>query len=437
MTTAAAFYNYQSTAEISTTSATTSSMTRRSTTADESMTAVAAAAATVTRGGGNEDKMMSDDFSNQKKKKRRNVLGCGVEEVEDADEEYEEEYDDIDVGVFECELPEEEVPAIPVPVAAPLTEALTKTVSAPGTVSGYAVPENFSMVAPGIYRSSFPQAENFEYLKKKNFKSILVLVPEPYPEHNKRFLKENNIQFFQVGLSQNKEPFANVSSEAITTALKIAINPANHPLLIHCNGGKHRTGCLVGCIRKLQDWSLTMIFDEYRRFAHPKVRPLDQQFIELYDEREVVLLGRVYKWLPIRWDKSMTHSRPSHSSGAKAGSGVAAGRDQRAPQASVASLHTPLVPKHHQSQYHSLHQHQSQPLLSYATSSRNYRVHSGEHNSAAFSNNAGTLLPAAAMNATTEPAQSSSSTSPPSPPEAGGEMSEKLLMSAVSVAPFA
>ncbi|KAJ8097017.1 tyrosine phosphatase family-domain-containing protein [Lipomyces tetrasporus] len=183
---------------------------------------------------------------------------------------------------------------------------------------GYAVPENFSLVAPGIYRSSFPQAENFEYLKTKNLRSILVLVPEQYPEDNVRFMKENNIKFFQVGMSGNKEPFVNVSDETISTALKIAINPANHPILIHCNRGKHRTGCLVGCIRKLQDWSLTMIFDEYRRFAHPKVRPLDQQFIELYDEREVLILGRVFRWLPLRWDRTVYQY---HSSSSSNGSG--------------------------------------------------------------------------------------------------------------------
>ncbi|KAK9245965.1 tyrosine phosphatase family-domain-containing protein [Lipomyces tetrasporus] len=183
---------------------------------------------------------------------------------------------------------------------------------------GYAVPENFSLVAPGIYRSSFPQAENFEYLKTKNLRTILVLVPEQYPEDNVRFMKENNIQFFQVGMSGNKEPFVNVSDETISTALKVAINPANHPILIHCNRGKHRTGCLVGCIRKLQDWSLTMIFDEYRRFAHPKVRPLDQQFIELYDEREVLILGRVFRWLPLRWDRTVYQY---HSSSSSNGSG--------------------------------------------------------------------------------------------------------------------
>ena len=56
----------------------------------------------------------------------------------------------------------------------------------------------------------------------------------------------------------------------------------NHPILIHCNQGKHRTGCLVGCIRKAQHWSLVSIFDEYRRFAGDKARVVDQQFIERF-----------------------------------------------------------------------------------------------------------------------------------------------------------
>lgn len=167
----------------------------------------------------------------------------------------------------------------------------------------FVVPENFSMVAPQIYRSSFPHVENFAFLETLKLKSILVLVPEEYPSENVEFLKENGINLFQVGMSGNKEPFVNVSDETMTSALKIAVDPANQPILIHCNRGKHRTGCVVGCIRKLQEWSLTMIFDEYRRFAAPKVRPLDQQMIEMYDEREVDLLGRLSGWLPIRWKR--------------------------------------------------------------------------------------------------------------------------------------
>ncbi|KAK9339678.1 hypothetical protein LIPSTDRAFT_75155 [Lipomyces starkeyi NRRL Y-11557] len=219
---------------------------------------------------------------------------------------------------------------------------------------GYAVPENFSVVAPGMYRSSFPHAENFEYLKTKNLKSILVLVPEPYPEENLKFMKENNIQFFQVGMSGNKEPFVNVSDDTISTALKIAINPANHPLLIHCNRGKHRTGCLVGCVRKLQDWSLTMIFDEYRRFAHPKVRPLDQQFIELYDEREILILGRVFRWLPLRWDRTVNQYRRNNSSNGSSGSDASANEYRHQmppppPPPQALGVHSPASFRHYDS----------------------------------------------------------------------------------------
>lgn len=44
-----------------------------------------------------------------------------------------------------------------------------------------------------------------------------------------------------------------------------------------------------------------MIFDEYRRFAFPKVRALDQQFIELYDDREIIRLARERNWLSVEW----------------------------------------------------------------------------------------------------------------------------------------
>ena len=33
----------------------------------------------------------------------------------------------------------------------------------------------------------------------------------------------------------------------------------------------------------MQGWSLTSLCEEYRRYAEPKPRALDQQFIELFD----------------------------------------------------------------------------------------------------------------------------------------------------------
>ncbi|KAI9094620.1 putative tyrosine-protein phosphatase At1g05000 [Phlyctochytrium arcticum] len=155
--------------------------------------------------------------------------------------------------------------------------------------------ENFSMIVKGVYRSAFPKKKNFGFLKKLGLKSVLTLILEDYPDQNRRFMEENGIELFQFGVAGNKEPFVDIPEDTICAALSVILDRRNHPLLIHCNKGKHRTGCLVGCLRKLQHWSHTSIFDEYRRFSHPKSRSMDQQFIELFDATRVEFDPN---WLP-------------------------------------------------------------------------------------------------------------------------------------------
>ncbi|PON41647.1 Protein-tyrosine phosphatase SIW14-like [Parasponia andersonii] len=144
-------------------------------------------------------------------------------------------------------------------------------------------PLNFAMVDNGIFRSGFPDSANFSFLQTLGLRSIICLCPEPYPETNMEFLKSNGIRLFQFGIEGYKEPFVNIPEDTIREALKVVLDVRNHPVLIHCKRGKHRTGCLVGCIRKLQRWCLSSVFDEYQRFAAAKARVSDQRFMELFD----------------------------------------------------------------------------------------------------------------------------------------------------------
>lgn len=163
-------------------------------------------------------------------------------------------------------------------------------------------PENFAPVINNIYRSSFPQIHSFSFLRTLKLRSILCLIPEEYPQMHKDFFEEEGIKLFQMGMSGNKEPFVKIPPDLVTEAVKVVLDPRNQPILIHCNRGKHRTGCLVGVIRRLQRWLLTIIFDEYRKFAAPKERPMDQQFIELYNETEIERYARERGLLPLLWD---------------------------------------------------------------------------------------------------------------------------------------
>ncbi|KAL3509932.1 hypothetical protein ACH5RR_029333 [Cinchona calisaya] len=167
-------------------------------------------------------------------------------------------------------------------------------------------PLNFAIVDNGIFRSGFPDLPNFSFLQSLSLRSIIYLCPEPYPEANMEFLKANGIRLYQFGIEGAKEPFVNIPEDTIREALKVVIDARNHPLLIHCKRGKHRTGCLVGCLRKLQRWCLTSVFDEYQRFAAAKARISDQRFMELFD-------ASTFKHLPMSFSCSKrTRARYLH-----------------------------------------------------------------------------------------------------------------------------
>ena len=143
-------------------------------------------------------------------------------------------------------------------------------------------PVNFAKVYKGIYRSGFPTKKNFSFLRALKLKTIVYMCEEEYPNTNLNFLERHNIVLMQFASSGNKEPFTHLDENIVRKAVHQVMSPENWPVLIHCNQGKHRTGCVVGCVRKCMKWSLASIFNEYRRFSHPKERFLDQQFIELY-----------------------------------------------------------------------------------------------------------------------------------------------------------
>ncbi|KAJ2453546.1 tyrosine-protein phosphatase siw14 [Coemansia sp. RSA 2336] len=178
----------------------------------------------------------------------------------------------------------------PPPVSLPPNSAPMEPLSMDTFPEEMNPPENFAMVCPYIYRSGMPKKRNFTFLKKLKLKSILTLILEEYPLQNQKFLEQHGIKLFQFGVAGNKEPFADIPEDVMCQALLVLMDKRNHPILIHCNKGKHRTGCLVGCLRKLQEWTNTSIFDEYRRYSAPKSRAMDQQFIELFDIRPVLNL---------------------------------------------------------------------------------------------------------------------------------------------------
>jgi len=155
--------------------------------------------------------------------------------------------------------------------------------SQPPTPDGSGRPVNFQVIAPGLYRSSYPLYAHFEKLADLKLKTIVTLVPEPLPVEYKNFISSHGIVHYQIPILPNKEASICSSAETVNKVLNIMLDPTNYPLLIHCNKGKHRTGCITACFRKVTGWTLDACLEEYEKFSKPKDRDLDKIFIEKYD----------------------------------------------------------------------------------------------------------------------------------------------------------
>ncbi|CAO3591981.1 unnamed protein product [Absidia cylindrospora] len=137
-----------------------------------------------------------------------------------------------------------------------------------------------------VHSDSHPNKQNFSFLRKLGLKTIMYFAMEDYPPEMKHFVEHEGIEVLHFRMEGNKEPFVEVNKDDISLALVKLLDERSHPVLIHCLKGKHRIGCLVGCLRKIQKWSMTCIFDEYRKFAGTKVLA-DQEFIETFDHENV------------------------------------------------------------------------------------------------------------------------------------------------------
>jgi tyrosine-protein phosphatase SIW14 len=59
---------------------------------------------------------------------------------------------------------------------------------------------------------------------------------------------------------------------------------------------QHRTGCVIGIVRKLSGWDLGNIISEYKTYADPKVRECDINYITGFELANISNLFRLVNW---------------------------------------------------------------------------------------------------------------------------------------------
>ena len=170
---------------------------------------------------------------------------------------------------------------------------------------------NFAAVEEDLYRAAIPTEINLPFLQQLNLKTVVLLENKGSEEIDPMvsfFFHDNNVEVVRIGeesrapQDQGGQPIKGkswqpMSEEVVLRAMQEMVNSTKYPLMVIDIFGKHRTGVLMACVRKLRRWSLASIFEEYRRYASGKRRLQNEQFIELFDVDLVHIPGNAPAFL--------------------------------------------------------------------------------------------------------------------------------------------
>ena len=136
-----------------------------------------------------------------------------------------------------------------------------------------------------------------------NLKTIIWLANEEPQDTLLEFCDSNGIELQFAAINpdggEDDNPWDGLTEHSIINALETIVNKENYPLLVCCGMGRHRTGTVIGCLRRIMDWNLASVSEEYRRFTGSRGgRILVELLIEAFDTNLVNIdRSKAPRWL--------------------------------------------------------------------------------------------------------------------------------------------
>lgn len=133
---------------------------------------------------------------------------------------------------------------------------------------------NFHVVAPGVWRSAQPNRESLIRMADHGLKTIINFRGEPDTNRWERAIADSlGLLYFNIHLDARNSQ----NPDDIEKILAIMHDPGHQPVLLHCLGGKDRTGMLSAIyqIRYLgsnfEDAYRAMLMYGYHEKDYPEV----------------------------------------------------------------------------------------------------------------------------------------------------------------------
>jgi tyrosine-protein phosphatase SIW14 len=133
---------------------------------------------------------------------------------------------------------------------------------------------NFGQISDTYYRGEQPTARDYPALAKLGVKTVIDLTKDG-DRDEARLVEQAGMTFHRIPMTTTDRP----ADAAVAEFLKLVNDPANQPVYVHCQGGRHRTGVMTAVYRMTKDhWTADQAYKEMQKYKfegfldHPELR---------------------------------------------------------------------------------------------------------------------------------------------------------------------
>jgi tyrosine-protein phosphatase SIW14 len=134
--------------------------------------------------------------------------------------------------------------------------------------------DNFGRVSDTYFRGAQPKGSDYADLAAIGVKTVVDLTKDG-DQSEPADVQRAGMQFHRIPMTTHDVP----TEAELAQFLQIVDDPANQPVYVHCQGGRHRTGVMTAVFRMTKDgWSPDRAFAEMKQykfgsdFLHPEFK---------------------------------------------------------------------------------------------------------------------------------------------------------------------
>src|SRR5437867_5378204 len=148
---------------------------------------------------------------------------------------------------------------------------------------------NFGRIDDTYYRGAQQSANDYADLAALGIKTVIDLTVDGLSDEQ-GFVERTGMKFYRIPLTTSDRP----SDAAVTRFLKLVNDPANQPVFVHCQGGRHRTGTMTAVFRMTHDgWTADQAYTEMKKYhfegfpGHPALKKFVYDFYAHLDHARI------------------------------------------------------------------------------------------------------------------------------------------------------